>query len=69
MNRMITVGQIATTKPPETAAEDTFTLSGTTAAFRKIGPSLFVVGIATGVAFAIGAAIANSLIARLTGSR
>ena len=55
--------------PAPTADEDAFTLSGTTAAFRKLGPSLFIVGIATGVAFAIGAAIADRLLSSVLPGR
>lgn len=43
---------------------DTFTLTGTTAALKKIGPSLLLGGVAMGFSIAIGAAFAHYLFER-----
>lgn len=41
---------------------ETFTLSDLGAALRKVTPTLLVVGIATGAAFAIGAGLINHFV-------
>ena len=49
--------------PPK--PEETFTLSGLGAAIRQVTPTLLVVGIATGMALAIGSGIGGAIVNRL----
>jgi hypothetical protein len=51
-----------TVDPPMPVKEETFTFSELGKALRNITPSLLLVGIATGFAFAVGAGLAGRLL-------
>lgn len=55
--------------PPPPKPEETFTLSGLGAAIRQVTPTLLVVGIATGMALAIGSGIGGAIVNRLFTSK
>ena len=57
-------GQVAAAPAPATAPGDgggdqSFDVAGFTAALKQVTPALFLVGIFTGAAFAIGSALAS----------
>ena len=65
------IGQIRERPPiatdPPDQPQETFTLSGLGAAIRQVTPTLLIVGVATGMALAIGSGIGSAIVSRYFG--
>lgn len=66
---LIRLGQVQDPERPENDDGQGFDARGLGTAIRRVTPTLLVVGIATGLAFAIGGTLGTMLVERLRGPR